>query len=258
MAESVSIRFSIQIDGEYILLPTTEMTVFAGEAARFGLIDEADPDGVPVALDAVIEAHKMLLGDAFTPETCGDYLEMQAKHWLGRALGKKAFFSGFTINGFYAYDMESGYSARGYKGLPFDKAHIVDGDMVEVFAFQDSFGMDYYTYFLQDGKRINELKAAPGEKVPLVLEGFMFGFGGPLKRSDRAEQRLLSEVSEAQLVLVDPATKELAPIEGMETDEDGAVSVGFDAPGTYYVSSVGGSCRYNSHLVLPWLTVSVA
>ena len=256
----IHVRFSAQIDGIYVLIPTTELEVMPGEAARFGLVESTDPDPQPVVLDAVVEAHKLVIGSAFTPESCQEYLQMHSSHWLGLAFGKKAFYSGFTINGNYAYEIGSKYSeGHGYKGLPFDKARIQDGDALEVFAFQDSYGMDYYTYFTLDGQRVKELHLAAGEKVLLKLEGLMYGYGGPMKHSDRVSHHLVSEVCESQLVTVDANTGLMIPIADAVTDEDeGTVLLGFDDSGTYYVSALGGEVRYNAHLVFPWLKVTVS
>lgn len=258
MSEPIHIWFSSQVDGGYLVYPTTELLVKPGLAVEYGLVDNPDPEGSAVVLDAVVVAHELVIGEAFTPETCGDYLRMQSKHWLGLAFGRKAYFSGFTINGHYAYDLTSPYvETRGYKGLSYDKARIKDGDIVGMFAFQDSYGMDYYTYFLQDDHPILSLDLSVGESVQLEHEGLMFGFGGPMTRKDRKRQRLLSMVSDGQLVTVNPETGETQPIEGAITDDDGLVDLKFDEPGTYYVSCDGGECRFNSHLALPWLTVNV-
>ena len=259
MCQSIHIRYSTQVDGNFLMYPTTELEVKGGESVAYELVESADPEGRPVVLDAVVVAHKMMFGDAFTPETCGDYLGMQAKHWLGRAFGHKAFFSGYTINGHYAYDLASPYKEnKGYKGLSFDRARIQEGDLVEVFAFQDSYGMDYYTYFRKDGATIAELELSAGERVEVELEGLMFGYGGPMTRKDRVRNKLLSTVSDAQIVTVDVNGGTTTPIEGAMTDDDGFVSFAFEEPGMYYVSCEGGECRYASHLALPWLKVTVA
>lgn len=255
---TIRVTFSAQVDGVFILLPTTELEVTAGDAAAHGLIDEPDPDGVPVVLDAVVEAHKLVVGSAFSTETCSKFLQMQHQHWLGLAFGKRAHYSGYTINGFYAYDLSSTYTKQGYKGLSFDKARIYEGDAIEVFAFQDSFGMDYYSYFMRDGERIMELELAVGEAAELKLEGLMYGYGGPMTRSDRITHHLVSPVTEAQLVTVDPSTGLMMPIKGAITDEEeGDVSFSFDEPGEYYISSIGGEVRYNAQIVFPWLKVVV-
>lgn len=256
---SIRVQFSAQIDDIFVLIPTTELDVAAGVAVEYGLMNEPDPEGRPVVLDAVVEAHKLVVGSAFTPDSCPEYLQMHSRHWLGRAFGKKAFYSGFTINGCYAYDLGSNYSDQGYKGLSFDRARIQEGDVLEVFAFQDSMGMDYYTYFVKDGERVSEIELAVGEQVSLTLEGLMYGYGGPMKREDRRKKRLISVVCESQLVTVDVGTGLMMPIAGAVTDEDeGTVSVGFDAPGDYYLSAIGGEVRYSAHLTFPWLKVHVS
>ena len=258
MSEAVRVHFSSQVDDNFLLLPTTELMVTPGIAVDFGLMEKCDPEGKPVALDVIVEAHKLFLGDKFTPETCSEYLEMQSRHWLGRAFGKKAYYSGYMINGCYAYDLESVYvKDRGYKGLSFDRARIHEGDLVEVFVFQDSDGMDYYTYFLMNGIGVKELRLAMGEEVELELEGLMFGYGGPLKKKERASRRLISTVSDSQLVTVDIQNGEMTPIEGTMTDDDGLFGLSFNEPGTYYVSCVGGECRFNAHIAHPWLKVVV-
>lgn len=256
---SIRVQFSAQIDDIFVLIPTTELEVTAGVAVEYRLMEKPDPDGLPVVLDAVVEAHKLVIGSAFTPVSCHKFLQMHSRHWLGLAFGKHAFYSGFTINGCYAYDLESSYSEHGFKGLSFDKAHIKDGDVIEVFAFQDSMGMDYYTYFVKDGERLTELDLNAGEEVELLLEGLMYGYGGPMKRSDRVKRRLVSVVTESQVVTVDVGTGLMMPIKGAVTDEDeGTVTLSFDEPGVYYLSSLGGDARYNAHLALPWLKVNVS
>ena len=259
MSESIRIWFSSQVDGSFLMHPTTELFVTPGLAVEYGLVETGDPTGAPVVLDAVVAAHEFQLGDKFTPETCSDYLQMQSKHWLGLAFGRKAYFSGFTINGHYAYDLKSSYvDNKGYKGLSYDKARIKADDSVGMFAFQDSYGMDYYTYFMQNGRAITDLGLSPGKAVELELEGLMFGFGGPMTRKDRRAQRLISTVADGQIVTVDGQTGERTPLEGVMTDDDGKFEIAFDEPGVYYLSCDGGECRYASHLALPWLRVTVS
>ena len=118
--------------------------------------------------------------------------------------------------------------------------------------------MDYYTYFMHDGKRVTDITLKAGEPIKLKLEGLMYGYGGPMKRDDRISHHLISEITGAQLVTVDVVSGLMLPLEGAVTDEDeGEVEICFDEPGTYYVSSIGGSVRYSAHLVFPWLKVNV-
>ena len=257
--DAVNVRFGAQIDDEFLLMPSTTLRVAPGAAAEYGLMEAPDPSGCAVVLDALVEAHRHQFGPGFTPQTCSAYLQMKARHWLGKAFGRHAYYSGFTINGCYAYERGSAYTRCGYRGLPFDRARIQDGDALEVFAFQDSLGMDYYTYFTEDGERVSELALRTGEVARLSLEGLMYAYGGPLRRSDRIRHHLISPVTEAQIVTVDACTGNMSPVQGAVTDErDGTAAIAFDTPGEYNVSALGGNARHNAHLALPWLKVVVS
>lgn len=257
MACMTTIDFSMQIDGDFVLLPTTELTVCSSSAEDMGLHDEVDEVRFASVLDAVVDAHKLVLGDEFEGEGRNELLQMRSDQWLARAFGKPAFYSGFAINGEYACDPKSPYGKGGYRGLAFNQASISEGDTVECFVFQDSYGMDYYTYFLRDGLPIRSAELAAGQSVHLVLEGLMFGYGGPLKPPDRVKHRFVSTAAGSQLVIVDVDTGEEQLIEGAITGKDGGVDLAFDQPGHYYVSARGGSCRYNSRLTRPWLEIDV-
>lgn len=254
---TTTVDFSMQIDGDFVLLPTTKLSVHSDSAEDMGFLDEVDEARCVSVLDAVVDAHKLVLGEAFTGEARNELLQMRSGQWLARAFGKPAFYSGFAVNGEYLIDPTSDYGKGGYHGLAFNQAPLSEGDAVECFVFQDSYGMDYYTYFLLDGQPIRSLQLGAGQSVDLVLEGLMFGYGGPMTPQDRVKHRFVSAVSGAQLVVVDVESRQDLPIEGALTDDEGGVSLSFEQPGHYYVSTTGGLCRYNSMLTRPWLEVAV-
>lgn len=257
MACATTVDFSMQIDGDFVLLPTTKLTVHSDSAEGMGFCDEVDEARFASVLDAVVDAHKLVLGEAFLGAACSELLQMRSGQWLARAFGKPAFYSGFAVNGEYLFDPLSEYGKGGYRGLAFNQAPLHEGDTVECFVFQDSYGMDYYTYFLLDGQPVRYAKLGVGRSVDLVLEGLMFGFGGPMTHQDRVKHRFISTVSGSQLVVVDVESGQDVPIEGAITDDDGQVSLSFEQPGCYHVSTTGGYCRYNSKLTRPWLEVVV-
>ena len=239
-ASATRISFSVQIGNEFLFLPTTTMMVPTGLAERFGYVPEGTTGDQPLVLDAVVEAHRLKFGDAFSRQTCTEYLEIRSGQWLTKAFGRPAFYSGFAINGRYACDAESDYRRSGFTGYSFSN------------------GMDYYLYFLDDGQRIDELSIAAGQPKELLLEGLMFAYGGPMTDEDRRRHRLVSSVKGAELVYVDVQSGETRPFEGAVTDRDGRVSISFADSGTYYISSRGGRCRYNTMLANPWLVVHVS
>ena len=248
----------MQMGNRFLFLPTTTMEVSAGLAERFGYVPEGATGERPLVLDAVVEAHRLRLGDAFSEQTCTEYLEIRSGQWLTKAFGRPSFYSGFAINGRYAYDKESVYRRSGFMGYSFTEASLSEGDSVEIYAFEDSNGMDYYLYFLDEGQRIDTLNIAVGQSQELTLEGLMFAYGGPMTDEDRRRHRLISSVKGAQLVCVDVRSGETRPIAGAVTDGDGRVTLSFSEPGVYYISSHGGRCRYNTKLANPWLAVRVS
>lgn len=257
MSTKTSITFSMQMGNEFIFYPTTKMEVSAGISKAFGYVSDQVVSERPLMMDAVVEAHVLKYGSEFTPETCQEYLQIRGSQWLTKAFGKPAFYSGFAINGKYAYDETSEYKRSGFMGYSFTEATIHEGDAVEVYAFEDTNGMDYYLYFLRDGKRVSKLDVRAGDAVELKLEGLMFAYGGPMTDKDRKKHRLVSNVKEAQLVLVNINTGETEDVGGALTDNEGCVSLSFAEPGEYYVSSRGGRCRYDTKLANPWIAVTV-
>ncbi len=257
MCTHTNINFSMQVGGEFIMLPDSSFTVASDNAEKFGYPDDVLEDEASV-LDAVIEAHMKRLGSDFTSENCRNILELSGSNWLAKAFGESAHYSCFAINGQYMRDEDSKYTNAGYRGLAFNQAALKDQDRVEVFIFKDSGGMDYYTYFLHEGKHKSKLRLAPGEKASLSIEGLMFGYGGPMTDEDREKHHLVSRVAGAQIVTVDTETGEMTPIQGAMADDEGNFTLAFEEPGTYHVSTTGGTCRYTSNLTHPWLEVLVA
>lgn len=247
----------MQMGNEFLFYPTTRMTVSAGISKAYGFITDEIVGEYPIIMDAVVEAHVLKYGSEFTPETCREYLEIRGGQWLIKAFGKPAFYSGFAINGKYACDKTSEYKRSGFMGFSFTEAAVHEGDAVEVYAFEDTNGMDYYLYFLLEGKRVSTLVVSAGDTVELKLEGLVFAYGGPMTDEDRRKHRLVSDVKGAQLVLVNIDTGEAEDIEGAVTDGEGCASLSFSEPGEYYVSSRGGRCRYDTKLASPWIAVTV-
>jgi len=258
MKDHAHITFSLQLEGQFLFLPTTQLDVPCGLAERYGYHNESCEQNVPTVFDAVVAAHIQRLGSQFAKDTSQDFLQIRSDQWLSLAFGKPALYSGFAINGEYACDFESTYQKHGFEGLAFNQAPLKDGDNVEVFVFVDSYGMDYYLYFLRNNERISTLHVAPNEPIDLRCEGLMFGYGGPLKPQDRIKHKFISAVDNAQLVTVDIETGALTPIEGARTSSDGTVRISLPNPGHYYISATGGTCRYNSNLTHPWLVAKVA
>ena len=128
-----------------------------------------------------------------------------------------------------------------------------------MFGFQDSVGLDYYTYFLNpDGSWLRSAVVEPGQAITMQHEGYLFVIGGPHRHIDRIEQRLVAPITGSKLAIVNPLTFELTDIENAVTDKKGFVTFSIDEPGGYYITAYDGEPpRARASLSLPCLPVVV-
>ena len=128
-----------------------------------------------------------------------------------------------------------------------------------MFGFQQSVGLDYYTYFLNpDGSWLRMASITPGEPITLQQEGYLFAIGGPFRQVDRIEQRLVAPITKSKLAIVDPLTFELTDIKGAVTNKKGFATFTLTEPGDYYVTAYDGlPPRNRASLSLPLLPVIV-
>lgn len=250
---------SIQYEGRFYWIPLDTIDVRADYAEHYGYRDAIPANAAPSLLDAIVQAHELIFGDAFDAKTREDYLLIDESGMLVRILGKKGYYTCFVVNGQFSYDEKSDYGLQGFMGLGYGDTPLYDLDFVEVFSFEDSYGLDYYTYFLHpDGTWARMIRTAPGETVTVRHEGFLFGFGGPYLHEDRIRHKLVNPHIGSQLAIVNPATMELEDIEGAITDEKGMTSFAIEKPGEYLVTAHGGTTRRrHSKSSLPLLPVLV-
>lgn len=245
---------SLQQENYYIMMPKT-LTVDSGLAESYGYKDSVDPAASVSALDVLVRMHEVMLESEFTPETKDDYLAVSDSGWITTLMGADGSSTSFAINGAYPYDPDSEYGAYGYKGYAINQAPVKNGDSMDVFFYQDvSFYMDYYTWFEQNGSRVDSITAEVNKEVTLNLQGLMYAFCGPLTKEDAIKQGGLKALEDIQLTLVDPETGDVQDLKGAVTDEDGNVTVSFSKAGTYYLSAYGDEY---TPIVSPWLKVTV-
>ncbi|HAM14381.1 MAG TPA: hypothetical protein DCP91_00655 [Eggerthellaceae bacterium] len=253
------IVLSVQYDGQFKFIPYAPVDIRADSAEWYGYEDGIPYGQAPSMLDVITQAHEFILGDNFDEENCRELLDVDEDGILQRMLGVPGLFTCFVVNGQYSYDSESEYGRIGYRGLGYGETPVYDLDVVEVFSFPNSVGMDYYTYFMNpDGSWIRYAEVAPGQPITIRHEGFLFVIGGPYQHEDRIEQRMVSAIPQSQLAIVDTSTFELSDIPGAVTDEEGFVTFSLDEPGDYYITAHGGVPRHKrANLSLPWLPVIV-
>ncbi len=248
------------MNDEFKLAPAEPVEIASDLAERYGYADSVDSAESASALDALVRAHELLLGDDFTAETCGDYLVANGG-WVSLAFGEDASSLGFAIDNEYPADREAGYGSPleggwGYAGYTVGQAPIGDGSYVAFFYYEDPMYADYLTQFSYGGAKVSAITLDAGREATLALSGFMYLFGS-YNEEDRETTGAARDIADAQLVLIDPVTGASMPIEGAVTDEAGRATVSFAEPGTYYLSA---TCDYEEtyvEIVAPWLAVEV-
>ena len=250
---------TVQYDGKFSFISHNPVDIRADSADWYGYPDGIPCSTAPSMVDAITQAHEYIYGNAFNRTTCREYLDIDDEGIIQRILGIPGRFTCFAVNGQYAYDSDSEYANWGFRGLGYRETPISDLDVIEVFGFQNSVGLDYYTYFLNpDGSWLRMACVAPDEPIALQQEGYLFAIGGPFRQVDRIEQRLVAPITESQLAIVDPLTFELTDIEGATTNEKGFATLSLSEPGDYYVTAYNGRPpRNRASLSLPLLPVIV-
>lgn len=242
------------------LLPEQTGEIPAGLAAKYGYQNAASVTGVS-ALDALVRAHELLFGEMFTPETAGELLAVNNGS-VSRVFGEDTANFGFTVNGVQPHGDTWTEGGGGYPGYynayAVHETALSDGDAVEFFLYQDSYGLDLYSWFEQTGEKVTALTVKEGEQTTLTLSGYSIGWYGA---SDEATIESRTEaVADAQLAFVDEYGN-ITDITGKFTDENGEATLTFDTPGNYaltaYVTEEDITEYYATPILMPWLSVTV-
>ena len=254
------IVLSVQYDGSFRFLSLNPVDIRGDSAEWFGYDDGIPCSEAPTMLDVIAQAHEYIYGDDFNDRSCREYLEVDEDGILRRILGVPGLYTCYVVNGHYTYDADSVYGRWGFRGLGYRETAVSDLDVVEIFGFQDSIGLDYYTYFLNpDGSWLRTAQVAAGEPITMQHEGYLYVIGGPYRHIDRIEQRLVAPIPESNIAVVDPLSFDLIDVKDAVTDEKGFVTFSLDEPGGYYITAYDGiPPRNRANLSLPCLPVIVS
>ncbi|MBQ9068825.1 MAG: hypothetical protein IJ131_07160 [Eggerthellaceae bacterium] len=249
------IALSVQYASRFAYLPFGPVDIRADSAEWYGYTDLIPYNKAPSMLDVIVQMHEIIYKEAFNEKTCRSLLDIDEEGIVQTMLSLPGRYACFVINGQYAYDANSEYGDTGYRGLGYAETPINDLDVIEIFCFPESVGLDYYTYFMKpDGGWARLGEVAPGEPITLRHEGFLFAFGGPFEHEDRIERRMVAPMVGSQLAFVDADTLNLVDLAGAKTDEDGLATFTFYEPGDYYVTAYGGvTSRAKANVSLPWM-----
>ena len=247
-----AVTASFQEKNSYTMTPRS-LEVDSGLAESYGYTDSVDKSKSVSALDVLVKMHEVMFDSDFSSDTKDSILKVK-NGTITTIMGTKTTAASFAINEEFPCDRNGTYETYGYTGYTIDQAPIANGDSMDVFLYQDSYYMDYFTWFEQNGSKVKTIEAAQGEAVDLNLQGIMYAYCGSLTKEDAVKQGGLKGIEGTQLTLVDAKTGEATELTGAVTDEDGDVSVSFTKPGTYYISAYGD--EYTT-IVSPWLKVTV-
>lgn len=130
---AVKVTLRSQMAGGYLHAPQ-EVEVAANTAEKYGFTDALE--GV-TALDALVKAHELVFGEAFTKETAGEYLAVGSSGWISKLFGEKTNACGFFVNQGYPNDGTPASYGGGYNGTMVTNTPLLSGDVVDFYVYAD-------------------------------------------------------------------------------------------------------------------------
>ena len=205
----------------------------------------------PTVFDALVAVHKAKYGDAFTKESAKNYLDILSGT-VSKAFGQSAASTGFFVNGEMPNDGIVGeYGTTGYT---MDTAELAANDNVEFWFYQDSYWMDYYTYFTETEKTVSV-----NEDFTLTLEGFMamsaMGYEPVAEPINGEDGYITLHTVNADGSLSAALTD--ADGETVLLDANGQAALRFREAGTYFITANGMEGEYGAPIIAPWCCVTV-
>ena len=224
---AVKVIVRSQMAGGYLHAPQ-EVEVSALEAEKYGFTDALE--GV-TALDALVKAHELAFGDAFTKETAGEYLAVGDGGWITKLFGEKTNACGFFVNQGYPNDGTPS-SFGGYNGTMVTNTPLLSGDVVDFFTYSDvSYWSDYYTWVDAPAEM------HVGQEVTATVTGF-YASSAYLHKTPAELKAAAKPLEGAKLAWVDPETGAVTVIDGAVTDKKGQATFTVDDSFTGYLTAV--------------------
>lgn len=228
--QTVTVTLSGQAGGVFLQMPK-ECEISSDEAENYGFTDTT---GGVTTLDALVYLHELVFGTDFTKDNKDDYLSISSTGGITKIFGEKTHNCGFSVNGISPNDgvlQSGGY----YTGYTVSKAVLKDNDNVEFHTYQDSYATDYYTWFEQDGKKLDFVQMEENKNLNLCLKGYSIGWYG-CNPIDDIQDKYTKTIEDAQLTLLDEYGNP-TDIQGAITDENGNVTITGLKKGSYILSA---------------------
>ena len=225
---AVKVTVRSQMAGGYLHAPQ-EVEVSALEAEKYGFTDALE--GV-TALDALVKAHELAFGDAFTKETAGEYLTVGSSGWISKLFGEGTSACGFFVNQGFPNDGTPASYGGGYNGTMVTNTPLLSGDVVDFFTYSDvSYWSDYYTWVDAPAEMY------VGQKVTATVTGF-YAVSGYLHKDPASLKAAAKALEGAKLAWVDPETGAVTVIDGAVTDKNGQATFTVADGFTGYLTAV--------------------
>ena len=207
-----------QMLGGYLHGFAEPVEVSSDLAEGYGFTDEIE-SGVS-ALDALVRAHEITFGEAFTKETVGEYLAVGPTGWVSKVFGENSF--GFFLNQGYPNDGTNSSYGGGYNGTMVTNTRVNDGDVLDFFIYQDGdTWSDRYTWIDAPASMVD------GQEITVTVKGFC-AMNGYLHKTPADLKAAAKALEGVQLAWVDPETGATTPIEDAVTDKDGKATFTVD------------------------------
>ena len=225
---AVKVTLRSQMAGGYLHAPQ-EVEVSALDAEKYGFTDALE--GV-TALDALVKAHELVFGEAFTKDTAGEYLAVSSSGWISKIFGTDTMACGFYVNGGYPNDGTPAYNGVGYNGTMVTNTPLLNGDVVDFYVMSDDFAYsDYYTWVDAPAEMY------VGQKVTATVTGF-YAMEGYRYKTPAELKAAAKPLEGAKLGWVDPETGAVTVIDGAVTDKNGQATFTVADGFTGYLTAV--------------------
>ena len=224
---AVKVTLRSQMAGGYLHAPQ-EVEVAANTAEKYGFTDALE--GV-TALDALVKAHELVFGEAFTKETAGEYLAVGSSGWISKLFGEKTSACGFFVNQGFPNDGTPASYGGGYNGTMVTNTPLLNGDVVDFYTYSDDTYSDYYTWVDAPAEMY------VGQKVTATVTGF-YASSGYLYKDPASLKAAAKPLEGAKLGWVDPETGAVTVIDGAVTDEKGQATFTVADGFTGYLTAV--------------------
>lgn len=225
---AVKVTLRSQAAGAYLHAPQ-EVEVSALDAEKYGFTDAVE--GVS-ALDALVKAHELAFGDAFTKETAGKYLDVGSTGWISKIFGVETYACGFYVNGGYPNDGTPAYNGVGYNGTMVTNTPLLNGDVVDFYIMSDENRYsDYYTWVDAPAEMY------VGQEVTATVTGF-YAMEGYRYKTPAELKAAAKPLKGAKLGWVNPETGNVTVIDGAVTDKKGQATFTVADGFTGYLTAV--------------------